>query len=86
MIFDSSAKKEPVMKHPLKIVALALAALVMLAYATYVDAKSKDVPSLVSVSLPGGGMVDIRIDNCENPSKNRRNKTLLVAKTITSCD
>jgi len=65
------------MKHVFKINTLALAALVMLAYATYAYAKSKDVPSLVSVSLPGGGIVDIKIDNFENPRKNSGNKTLL---------
>jgi pimeloyl-ACP methyl ester carboxylesterase len=65
------------MKHVFKINTLALAALVMLAYATYAYAKSKDVPSLISVSLPGGGIVDIKIDNFENPRKNSGNKTLL---------
>ena len=66
------------MKHPFKIITFTLAALVMLAYATHAYARSKDVPSLVSVSLPrGGGIVDIQIDNFENPRKNGGNKTLL---------
>jgi pimeloyl-ACP methyl ester carboxylesterase len=66
------------MKHPFKINTLTLAALVMLPYATPAYAKPKDVPSHVSVSLPGGGgIVDIQIDNFENRSKNAGNKTLL---------
>jgi predicted alpha/beta hydrolase len=65
------------MKHPFRIITLTLAALIMLLYATHADAKSKNVPSLVSVSLPGGGTVDIQIDNFENPSKNGGDKTLL---------
>jgi pimeloyl-ACP methyl ester carboxylesterase len=65
------------MKHPFKIMTFTLAALVTLAYPTHAYARSKDVPSLVSVSLPGGGIVDIHIDNFENPRKNRGNKTLL---------
>ena len=65
------------MKHPFKIITLTLAALVMLAYATHAYGQSKDVPSIVTVSLPGGGMVDIQINNYENPSKNDGNKTLL---------
>ncbi len=65
------------MKHPFRIITFTLAALVMLAYATHAYARSKDVPSLVSVSLPGGGIVDIQIDNFENPNKNGGNKTLL---------
>jgi pimeloyl-ACP methyl ester carboxylesterase len=65
------------MKHPFKIITFTLAALVTLAYATHAYARSKDVPSLVSVSLPGGGIVDIHIDNFENPRKKRGNKTLL---------
>jgi pimeloyl-ACP methyl ester carboxylesterase len=65
------------MKHPFKIIAFTLEALVMLAYATHAYAKSKDVPSLVSVSLPGGGIVDIQIDSFANPNKNAGNKTLL---------
>ena len=64
------------MKHPFKIITLTLAALVMLVYATHAYGQSKDVPSIVTVSLPGGGMVDIRINNYENPSKNDGNKTL----------
>jgi pimeloyl-ACP methyl ester carboxylesterase len=64
------------MKHPFKIVTLTLAALVTLAYATHAYPRSKDVPSLVSVSLPGGGIVDIQIDHFENPRKNGGNKTL----------
>ena len=66
------------MKHPFKIITFTLAALVMLAYVTHAYARSKDVPSLVSVSLPGdGGIVDIQIDSFENPRKNGGNKTLL---------
>jgi pimeloyl-ACP methyl ester carboxylesterase len=65
------------MKHPFKIITLTLAALVMLAYATHADGQSKDVPPIVTVSLPGGGIVDIQINNYENPSKNDGNKTLL---------
>jgi pimeloyl-ACP methyl ester carboxylesterase len=65
------------MKHPFRVITLALAALIMLAYATHAYGQSKDVPSIVTVSLPGGGMVDIRINNYENPSKNDGNKTLL---------
>jgi pimeloyl-ACP methyl ester carboxylesterase len=65
------------MKHPFKIITFTLAALVTLAYATQAYARSKDVPSRVSVSLPGGGIVDIHIDNFENPRKNSGNKTLL---------
>jgi pimeloyl-ACP methyl ester carboxylesterase len=66
------------MKHSFKINTLTLAALVMLPYATPAYAKPKDVPSLVSVSLPGGGgIVDIQIDNFKNPNKNAGNKTLL---------
>ena len=73
----SLEKKDLLMKHPFKIVTLTLAALVMLPYATPAYAKPKDVPSLVSVFLPGGGIVDIKIDNFENPRKNSGNKTLL---------
>jgi pimeloyl-ACP methyl ester carboxylesterase len=65
------------MKHPFKMNTLTLAALLILGCATYADAKSQDVPRLVRVSLPGGGTVDIQIDNFENPSKNSGNKTLL---------
>ena len=65
------------MKHPFKIITLALGALVMLAYTTHADGKSKDVPPNVTVSLPGGGIVDIQINNYENPSKNDGNKALL---------
>ena len=69
------------MKHPFKIMTFTLAALVMLAYATHEYANSKDVPSLVTVSLPGDEIVDIQvdiqIDNFENPNKNGGNKTLL---------
>ena len=57
------------MKHPFRIITFTLAALVILACATHAYAKSKDVPSLVSVSLPGGGIVDIQINNYENPRK-----------------
>jgi pimeloyl-ACP methyl ester carboxylesterase len=64
------------MKHPFKIITLTLAALIMLAYATHAYGQSKDVPPIVTVSLPGGGMVDIQINNYENPSKNDGNKTL----------
>ena len=65
------------MKHPFKIITLTLAALVMLAYAMHAYGQSNDVPSVVTVSLPGGGMVDIQINNYENPNKNDGNKTLL---------
>ena len=65
------------MKQPFKIITFTLAALVTLAYATHAYARSKDVPRLVSVSLPGGEIVDIHIDNFENPRKNSGNKTLL---------
>ena len=66
------------MKYPFRIITFTLAALLMLAYATHAYARSKDVPSLVSVSLPGGGgIVDIQIDNFENPRQNSGNKTLL---------
>src|SRR5262245_30285057 len=65
------------MKHPFKIPTLALAALVMLAYATHAYGQSKDIPPIVTVSLPGGGIVDIQINNYENPSKNDGNKALL---------
>jgi pimeloyl-ACP methyl ester carboxylesterase len=64
------------MKHPFRVITLPLAALVMLAYATHADGQSKDVPPIVTVSLPGGGIVDIQINNYENPSKNDGNKTL----------
>jgi hypothetical protein len=66
------------MKHPFKIITLTLAALVMLAYATHADGQSHDVPSVVTVtvSLPRGGIVDIHINNYENPSKNDGNKAL----------
>ena len=66
------------MKHPFKIITLTLAALVMLAYATHAYGQSHDVPSVVTVtvSLPGGGIVDIQFNNYENPSKNDGNKTL----------
>ena len=69
--------KELHMKQPFKIITFTLAALVTLAYATHAYARSKDVPRLVSVSLPGGEIVDIHIDNFENPRKNSGNKTLL---------
>jgi pimeloyl-ACP methyl ester carboxylesterase len=65
------------MKHPSKIITLTLAALVMLAYATHAYGQSNDVPSVVTVSLPGGGMVDIQINNYENPGKKDGTKTLL---------
>jgi len=60
------------MKDPFKIITLTFAALVTLAYTTHAD-----VPSIVTVSLPGGGIVDIQINNYENPSKSDGNKTLL---------
>jgi len=65
------------MKHPFKIITLTLAALVMLAYATHAYGQSNDVPSVVTVSLPGGRMVDIQINNYENPRKKDGTKTLL---------
>jgi pimeloyl-ACP methyl ester carboxylesterase len=64
------------MKHPPKKNTLTLAALVMLACATHAYGQS-NVPSFVTVSLPGGGIVDIQIDNFENPRKKKGNKTLL---------
>ena len=64
-------------KNPFNIVRSALVALVILAYAPLAYAKPKDVPSLVTVPLPGGGIVDVKIDHYENPNKNSGNKTLL---------
>jgi pimeloyl-ACP methyl ester carboxylesterase len=65
------------MKHPLKINTLTLAALVMLACATHAYGQSNEVPSVVTVSLPGGGIVDIQINAFENPNINDGNKALL---------
>jgi pimeloyl-ACP methyl ester carboxylesterase len=65
------------MKRPFRIITLSLAALVMQAYAPHAYGKSTEVPSVVTVSLPGGGIVDISINNYENPRKNAGNKTLL---------
>jgi pimeloyl-ACP methyl ester carboxylesterase len=64
-------------KHPLKTIAFTLAVLVMMAYANRAHAQLKELPILVSVSLPGGGVVDIQIDSFENPDKSGGNKTLL---------
>ncbi len=65
------------MKHPFKIFTLTLAALVMLASATQAYGRSNDVPSVITVSIPGAGLVDIQITNYESPNKNAGNKTLL---------
>ena len=65
------------MKDPLKLMTLTLAALIMLAYAPHANGQSNDVPSVVTVSVPGAGIVDIQINNYENPNKNAGNKTLL---------
>ncbi len=67
------------MKHPfaLSLMKLSLAALVMLTCVTRVKGQSNDVPSLVTVSVPGAGLVDIQINSFENPSKSAGNKTLL---------
>ena len=47
----------------------------MLACAT--DACANDVPSVVTVFLPGGGIGDIQINNYENPGQDAGTKTLL---------
>ena len=65
------------MKQPSKLIVFTLATLVMLACAAQTYAQSSDVPSVVSVSLRGGGMVDIAINNFENPNKNAGNKAIL---------
>ena len=65
------------MKHSFKIESFLLAALVILVCTTHANAKFKDVPSLVSVFLLDGGIVDIRLDRIENTRKNAGNKTLL---------
>ena len=65
------------MKHPFEVIRLTLAALVTLACATQAYGKSTEVPSVVTVSLPGGGAVDIQVNNFENPNKNDGNKALL---------
>jgi pimeloyl-ACP methyl ester carboxylesterase len=77
-----STNKELLMKHPLKLMTLTLAALIMLAYAAHANGQSNDVPSVVTVSVPGAGIVDIQINNYENPSKNAGNKTLLAVHGI----
>jgi pimeloyl-ACP methyl ester carboxylesterase len=64
------------MKHPLKIIKSTLAALVILACAPHAYAETT-VPFLFSVFLPGGGIVDIQLDNYENPTKDAGSKTLL---------
>jgi pimeloyl-ACP methyl ester carboxylesterase len=69
--------REILMKHASNINTVTLAALVLLAFPTPVYARAREVPSVVSVSLPGGGTVDIRLDNFENPLKSAGNKTLL---------
>ena len=65
------------MKHPFKVITFTLASLVMLAYAWHAYGQSNDVPIVVTVSLPGGGIVDIQVNNFENPHKNAGNKALL---------
>ena len=65
------------MKQPSKLIVFTLATLVMLVCAAQAYAQSSDVPSVVSVSLPGGGIVDIAINNFENPNKNAGNKAIL---------
>jgi pimeloyl-ACP methyl ester carboxylesterase len=65
------------MKHPFKVIRLTLAALVTLACATQAYGQSTEVPSVVTVSLPGGGIVDIQVNNYENPNNNAGNKALL---------
>jgi pimeloyl-ACP methyl ester carboxylesterase len=65
------------MNQSSKIIALILATLIMLAYADQASAQSKDVPSVITVSLPSGGTVDIRITSFENRNKNAGNKTVL---------
>jgi pimeloyl-ACP methyl ester carboxylesterase len=65
------------MKHALKLMTVTLATLVMLAYTPHGYARSNDVPSVVTVSVPGVGLVDIQINRYENPSKNAGNKTLV---------
>jgi pimeloyl-ACP methyl ester carboxylesterase len=47
------------------------------------SARPTDVPGPITVSLPGGGTVQIRIDNFENPNKNGGNKTLLAVHALT---
>jgi pimeloyl-ACP methyl ester carboxylesterase len=64
------------MKHPLKITKLTLAALFILVCAPHAYAKLT-IPLLLSVSLPNGGIVDIQLDNYENPFTTAGNKTLL---------
>jgi pimeloyl-ACP methyl ester carboxylesterase len=66
------------MNNACKINTVTLAALVLLGFPTHIYARRAEVPSLISVSLPGGGTVDIRINNFENPLKSGGNKTLLV--------
>ena len=65
------------MKPPSKMLTFTLATLVMLACAAQAYAHSNDVPSVISVSLPGGGIVDIQINSYENRNKYAGNKTLL---------
>jgi pimeloyl-ACP methyl ester carboxylesterase len=79
----SLQNEELLMKHPLKLTTLTLATLVMLAYTPHAYGQSNDVPSIVTVFIPGGGIVDIQINNYENPSKNAGNKTLLAVHGLT---
>jgi pimeloyl-ACP methyl ester carboxylesterase len=65
------------MKHPSKVIRVTLAALVTLACATQAYGQSTEVPSVVTVSLPGGGIVDIQVNDYENPNNNAGNKALL---------
>ena len=65
------------MKHTIRIMSFPVVALLMLSGATHADAKPKDVPRLVRVVLPGGGTVDIQLDDFENPRNNAGNNTVL---------
>jgi pimeloyl-ACP methyl ester carboxylesterase len=65
------------MNRPFKIIILTLAALVVLGYAAHASGQSNDIPSVVTVPLPGGGSVDIQIDIYDNPRKQSKNKTIL---------
>jgi hypothetical protein len=64
------------MKHALKLMTVTLATLVMLAYTPHGYARSNDVPSVVTVSVPGVGLVDIQINRYENLVKTLETKRL----------
>jgi pimeloyl-ACP methyl ester carboxylesterase len=64
------------MRHA-KINGVTVAVLVLLAFPTHIYPRSREVPRILSVLLPGGGTVDIRIDEFKNPLKSAGNKTLL---------